>query len=56
MTTHPAAFALEWFSVTAAHTPAPKRINMAVPMISPTKTSPLLMAAPRPSPGVGARS
>ncbi len=41
MTTQPAALAFEWVRVTAAHTPAPKRISTAVPMISPMKMSPL---------------
>src|SRR5690606_34126392 len=51
MTTHPASLAFEYFRTTAATTPAPNRMRMAVPMISPTNMSPLLMAAPRPGPG-----
>src|SRR5690242_18133094 len=47
ITTHPEARALEYLRVTAAQTPAPKRIRIAVPMTSPTNMSPLLMAAPR---------
>ncbi len=37
MAIHPAPWALDFFSVTAAHTPPPSRISSAVPSISPKK-------------------
>src|SRR3954469_16668142 len=45
MTIHPEFWALEWFSNTAATTPSPKRIRIAVPIVSAPmmlKRTPLL--------------
>src|SRR3954447_25459402 len=41
MASQPALRALEAFSVTAAQTPPPSRMSMAVPMVSPMKMSEL---------------
>src|SRR5690349_18158482 len=41
MASQPAFLALEAFSVTAAQTPPPSRMSMAVPMVSPMKMSEL---------------
>src|SRR5690606_41109518 len=41
MVSQPALRALEAFSVTAAQTPPPSRMSMAVPMVSPMKMSEL---------------
>src|SRR3954447_17060612 len=52
MTIQPLFWALEWFSSTAATTPSPSRIRIAVPMTSAPKmlTSPF-SSPPRPEPG-----